>query len=152
MSELEFVPDGYQPYLRRSAVTDPWLPLFSKTEGGIVQLALRVRPAHCNGKGFLHGGVINAMADNAMGLSVIETLSRRGVARGRGGSTISLAVDFLSSAQVGEWVEFLPRILEVEHGVGFADCRVVAGSRDVARGHATYRFFAGAEPVRETVE
>ena len=92
------------------------------------------------------------MADNAMGLSVIETLSRRGVERSRGGSTISLALDFLSSAQVGEWVEFLPSILEVEHGVGFADCRVVAGNRDIARGNATYRFFVGAEPARETVE
>ena len=51
-------------YPRRSAVTDPWLPLFSKAGGGVVQLALRVRPAHCNGKGFLHGGVINALADN----------------------------------------------------------------------------------------
>jgi acyl-coenzyme A thioesterase PaaI-like protein len=63
-------------------------------------LALRVRNARCNGKGFLHGGVINALADNAMGLSIIETLRQQGIERGRGGSTVSLSLDFLLTAQV----------------------------------------------------
>jgi acyl-coenzyme A thioesterase PaaI-like protein len=139
--EPESIPDGYVPHLRSSPVTDPWLPLFARTQTGIVNLALRVRPAHCNGKGFLHGGVINAMADNAMGLSVIETLSQRGIARSRGGSTVSLSLDFLSSAQVGQWVEFLPRILKIGSGIGFADCLVLADSQTIARGNATHRFY-----------
>jgi acyl-coenzyme A thioesterase PaaI-like protein len=144
-AERDFVPDGYAPQLRKSPVTDPWQPLFSRTEAEIVSLALRVRPAHCNGKGFLHGGVINALADSDMGLSVIEALSQRGIERSRDGSTISLSLDFLSSAQVGQCVEFLPRILKIGRGIGFADCLVLADSRAIARGNATYRFYAEAE-------
>jgi uncharacterized protein (TIGR00369 family) len=146
ITETDVVPDGYAPHSRSSPVTDPWQPLFSQTGGGIVKLALRVRPAHCNGKGFLHGGVINALADNAMGLSVIETLSVQGITRGRGGSTMSLSLDFVSSAQVGQWVVFAPRVLKVGNGIGFADCLVLADSQTVARGNATYRFYEEGGP------
>jgi acyl-coenzyme A thioesterase PaaI-like protein len=93
----DVVPEGYVPHVRTSPVTDPWQPLFAKIAGGTVSLALRIRAAHCNGKGFLHGGVISALADNAMGLSIIETLRHQGISRGRGGSTVGLALDFLLS-------------------------------------------------------
>jgi uncharacterized protein (TIGR00369 family) len=141
IAEHGLVPEGYVPHFRTSPVTDPWQPLFSRIGEGTVTLALRVRQAHCNGKGFLHGGVINALADNAMGLSVIETLHQRGIERGRGGYTVSLAVDFLQSAQVGQWVEFEPRVLRVGKGIAFADCLVLADSQTIARGNATYRFY-----------
>ena len=141
LAEQDIVPDGYAPHFRTSPVTDPWQPLYSRIGDGIVTLALRVRRAHCNGKGFLHGGVINALADNAMGLSVIETLRQRGVERGRGGYTVSLGLDFLLTAQIGQWVEFAPRVLKVGKGIGFADCLVLADAQIIARGNATYRFY-----------
>jgi acyl-coenzyme A thioesterase PaaI-like protein len=144
-AESDIVPGGYVPHLRNSPVTDPWQPLFCRTAAGVVSLALRVRPAHCNGRGFLHGGVINALADNAMGLSIIETLHQGGIVRRRGGSTVSLALDFLAPGQVGQWVEFIPRILEIANGIGFADCLDVADAQPVARGNATYRIYAQAD-------
>jgi uncharacterized protein (TIGR00369 family) len=143
--EHDLVPGGYVPHIRTSPVTEPWQPLFSRIGDGTVTLALRVRDAHCNGKGFLHGGVINALADNAMGLSVIETLCQRGIERSRGGATVSLSLDFLQTAQVGQWVEFEPRVLKVGRGIGFADCLVLADSQIIARGNATYRFYEEAK-------
>ena len=137
VAETDGVPDGYVPYSRSSSVTDPWQPLFTKTEAGTVNLALRVRSAHCNGKGLLHGGVTGALADNAMGLSVIETLSQQSIKRGRSGSTVSLSLDFLSSARVGQWVVFAPRVLKVGSGIGFVDCLILADSQTIARGNAT---------------
>jgi hypothetical protein len=62
----------------------------------------------------MHGGVISALADNAMGLSIIETLRHQGISRGRGGSGA---------------------------GIGFADCLILADSQIIARGNATYRFY-----------
>jgi len=70
---------GLQCAFRRSPVTDAREPLFSKIVDGAVVLTTRVREAHSNGKGFLHGGVISTFADNAMGLSVVECLRREGV-------------------------------------------------------------------------
>lgn len=144
VAERDLVPEGYVVHSRRSPVTDPWRPLFSRTAAGKVDLALRVRDVHCNGKGLLHGGVINALADNAMGLSVIESVRQEGIERGRAGITISLSLDFLLSAQVGQLVEFVPRVLKVGKGIGFAECLVLADSQVIARGNATYRFYEKA--------
>jgi acyl-coenzyme A thioesterase PaaI-like protein len=88
---VDEIPQGYAAHFRRSPVTEPWEPLFSRVVEGTAILAIRIRQAHCNGKGFLHGGVVSALADNAMiGLSLIETLRREGVERGRAGITVNL--------------------------------------------------------------
>jgi uncharacterized protein (TIGR00369 family) len=134
-------PPGYAPHFRKSPLTDAWEPLFSRVQGGTVILALLVQQPHCNGKGFLHGGLISALADNAMGLSVVETLRQQAMERDRQGSTVSLALDFLQSAQIGQWVEFVPRVLKVGSSVAFADCLVLADARPIARGNATYRVY-----------
>jgi uncharacterized protein (TIGR00369 family) len=140
-SDTEQAPEGFTEHLRKSPLTDPWQPLFSRLEGVSVIVAVRVRQPHCNGKGFLHGGLISALADNAMGLSVIEAVRQQNMERGRSGSTVSLALDFLASGQMGQWVEFVPRVLKVGKGLAFADCTVVADSQLIARGNATYRFY-----------
>jgi acyl-coenzyme A thioesterase PaaI-like protein len=77
MSVPERIPEGYERHFRTSPLTDPWEPLYSKAENGSIILALRIRQAHCNSRGFAHGGLISALADNAMGLSLIETLGQR---------------------------------------------------------------------------
>src|SRR5216684_1404929 len=76
---------------------------------------------------------------------LIESLHQTGFERSRGGSTVSLSLDFLASARVGQWVEFVPRILKIGQGIGFADCLVIADSQTIARGNATYRFYAEAK-------
>ena len=138
------IPPEFAPHFRKSQLTDPWEPLFSKVGNGFVTIALWARPSHCNGKGFLHGGLISALADNAMGLSVIETLREQGVERARNGSTVSLSVDFLASARVGQWVVFVPRVLKVGGSLGFADCAVLADAHPVARANATFRLYRAA--------
>jgi uncharacterized protein (TIGR00369 family) len=140
-STIDDIPPGYAPHFRKSPVTDPWEPIFSKTEAGTVAIALRVREAHCNGRGFLHGGVISALADNAMGLSVAESFRQKEVTGTRGGLTVGLALDFLASAQIGQWVEFVPRVLKTGSSLSFVDCVVLADGQPIARGNATFRFY-----------
>jgi acyl-coenzyme A thioesterase PaaI-like protein len=78
-SQDDRVPAGFSPHFRKSPLTDPWEPLFSKVAEASVTIALRVRCVHCNGMGFLHGGLISSLADNAMGLSVVESLKVQGM-------------------------------------------------------------------------
>jgi uncharacterized protein (TIGR00369 family) len=139
---LENVPAGYTAHFRKSPLTDPWEPLFSKIENGIVVLGVRIRDPHCNGRGFLHGGLIASLADNAMGLSVIKVLSLQGTDRARSGSTVSLTVDFLASAQRGQWLEFVPRVLKVGANIAFTDCLVLADGEPIARGSAVFRYYS----------
>jgi acyl-coenzyme A thioesterase PaaI-like protein len=144
MPDTDQIPEGYQRHFRVSPLTEPWEPLYSKTENGAVSLALRIRQAHCNSRGFAHGGLISALADNAMGLSLGETLrqrqgQRQGEARFGGIVTIGLALDFLGSGQIGQWLEFVPRVLRAGGSIGFVDCLVRADDRTIARGNATFR-------------
>jgi acyl-coenzyme A thioesterase PaaI-like protein len=138
-SPLENMPAGYTPHFRKSPLTEPWEPLFSKVENATVVLGVRVRDPHCNGKGFLHGGLIAALANNAMGLSVIEVLSQESTDRARSGSTVSLTVDFLAPAA---WLEFVPRVLKVGANIAFTDCLVLADGEPIARGNAVFRYYS----------
>ena len=140
-SNIENIPAGYVAHFRKSPLTEPWEPLFSKIENGTVSIGVRVRPPHCNGRGFVHGGLICALADNAMGLSVIETLNQEGAERSRQGSTVNLAMDYLASAHPGQWLEFVPRVLKVGGSIAFVECKVLADGNSIARGNATFRVY-----------
>lgn len=75
------LPEGFERHTRRSGLTDPWEAIYTRRSRHGVSLAIRAGAAHANGRGFVHGGLITALADNAMGLScgqqVANTLSSR---------------------------------------------------------------------------
>jgi acyl-coenzyme A thioesterase PaaI-like protein len=141
----EQIPAGYSRHFRASPLTDPWEPLYSKAENGAILLALRIRQAHCNSRGFAHGGLISALADNAMGLSLDETLRRTQGKEPGALVTVGLALDFLGAAKVGQWLEVTPRVLRAGGSLGFVDCLVRADDQTVARGNATFRIFRAGE-------
>src|SRR5262249_17921287 len=60
------VPEGYSPHFRKSPLIEPWEPLYSKQLPDRVVIGLEVRRVHCNSRGLAHGGLISALADNAM--------------------------------------------------------------------------------------
>ena len=133
------MPAAYQPHTRRSPLTDPWEPLLSQQTADALYLALEIREAHCNARGFAHGGLISALADNAMGHSAVLQARRRAGSEKASAVTVSLSLDFIDSAQVGDCVEFQPTVLKVGRTLAFVDCRVVCGDRLIARGSATFR-------------
>lgn len=134
-------PDGFTPHERRSPVTDPWRPIYSRTDEHAVIIGLTVAEQHCNGRGFLHGGVMASLADNAMGLSVHRAAETRGTPIGSGALTIGLSIDYLSTAQQGTWIEIRSRVHELGRSIGVADCVIIGGDdRIVARANATFRY------------
>ena len=138
---------NYQPHTHRSPLTDPWEPLFSRhtanapsdAPSDALYLALEIREAHCNARGFAHGGLISALADNAMGHSAVLQARRRAGAEKASAVTVSLSLDFIDSARLSDCVEFQPTVLKVGRTLAFVDCRVVCGDRLIARGSATFR-------------
>jgi acyl-coenzyme A thioesterase PaaI-like protein len=93
LQTLDAPPEGFERHFRQSPLTNPWEPLFSKRADGVVAIGLRAAEAHANSRGFVHGGLISTLADNAMGLSCGQALEG-----GPSLVTVSLAVDFLGSA------------------------------------------------------
>jgi acyl-coenzyme A thioesterase PaaI-like protein len=127
------LPAGFARHYRQSPATNPWEPLYSRKDGGVVSIGFRAAEAHANSRGFVHGGLISALADNAMGLSCGETLGDV-----TGLVTVSLAVDFLGSANLGQWVEITPKVNRAGGRLCFAEALVTADGEPCAKAHATF--------------
>jgi uncharacterized protein (TIGR00369 family) len=133
------IPEGYAPHDRKSPVTDAWEPLYSRRTQGAVQIAFVLAACHCNGRGMLHGGVIAALADNAMGLSLREGMIANGGAAPQGLVTTSLSVDYLGAAAIGQWIEVAPRVVWIGGSSGVVDALVTADGNPIARANSAFR-------------
>jgi uncharacterized protein (TIGR00369 family) len=131
-------PPGFAPHPRRSPLTEPWEPLYSREAAGAVVLGLQARAAHTNSRGFVHGGLIGALADNAMGLSCARVSGHAG-----GFVTVSLSVDFLGVALEGQWLEFDTVFVKPGRTLAFAQAFVTADGQPCARADAVFRAVGG---------
>jgi uncharacterized protein (TIGR00369 family) len=138
------LPDGYEPHFRQSPVTAPWEPLYSRWSDDAVAIGFHLAEPHCNSRGLLHGGVIAALADNAMGLSYTAAHAK---AFGAGGKplTVSLNIDYVAPASIGQWVEMKPHVVRAGRSMGFVEALVTADGATVARASATFRMPAEAK-------
>ena len=126
-------PAGFEPHYKRSPLTDPWEPIYSKREPTRVTIGLLVTAAHTNSRGFVHGGLIASLADNAMGLSCAQQRES-----GSGGVTLNLSVDYLSVAHLGDWMEFRIQFTKVGRSISVAECHVCVADRVIARANASF--------------
>lgn len=134
MEALLDAPAGFERHDRKSPLTDPWEPLWRRLSGDTVVLGLRAGAAHTNSRGFVHGGLISSLADNAMGLSCARKL-------GDGASlvTVNLTVDFLGSALAGQWLEFDTVFVKPGGTLCFTQAFVTADGQPCARANAVFR-------------
>ena len=137
-----YPPQGFEPHARKSPLTDPWEPLYARTLADRTVLGLQVGPAHINSRGFLHGGLIAALADNAMGLSCGVVL-RQGGAAATGLVTVTLTVDYVGRAEIGQWLTFDTTFTHTGRTLCFAELEVAADGEPVARARATFRVLMG---------
>ena len=131
-------PPGFSRHDRRSPLTDPWEPLYRRDAGDSVVLGLRVGDAHTNSRGFVHGGLISALADNAMGLSCGRRTGYPSLV------TVSLSVDFLASALKGQWLEFDTVFVKPGSTLCFAQAFVTADGQPCAKANAVFRVVRAA--------
>jgi uncharacterized protein (TIGR00369 family) len=128
------IPEGFEPQSRRSPLTDPWEPIYSKQTPDAIILGLRLATPHTNARGFVHGGLIAALADKAMGHSCGHKM---------GGAhslvTVSMSIDFVSSAQIGQWLTVETEVIKTGGTLCFAQCFVTADEAIIARANGTFR-------------
>ena len=139
--DVTSVPDHFARHARRSGLTAPWEPIYAHHTPDSVILAIRADVAHTNSRGLVHGGLIGALADNAMGLSC--GVGMTGVA---GLATVSLSIDFLSPARKGQWLEFRTGLVKRGGTLCFAQCVVAADADICASARATFRVLAHSAP------
>ena len=128
------IPAGFEPHFRRSPFTDPWEPLFSKKTERAVTMGLRLAKAHTNARGLIHGGLIASLADNSMGYSCAQ-------ATGWTTSfvTVTLAVDYVDSAEIGQWLAVECEVIKTGGTLCFAQSLIKADDAVIARASGTFR-------------
>ncbi|MBR0756105.1 PaaI family thioesterase [Bradyrhizobium jicamae] len=139
---LPEVPAGFEPHFRNSPVTDAWAPLYARKTDKAVIIGLRLAKPHTNGRGLIHGGLIAALSDNAMGYSCAQ-------ATGWTTSfvTISLAVDFIGTAKIGQWLAIESDVIKTGSTICFAQCLIKADDVTIARANGTFRVVPKQEPA-----
>jgi uncharacterized protein (TIGR00369 family) len=128
------IPTGFEPLARRSPLTEPWQPLYAKTTDKAVILGLRLATPHTNSRGLIHGGLIAALTDAAMGYSCAHRMGNKFSL-----VTVGLSVDFIGSAKIGEWLAIESDVIKTGSTICFAQCLVAADDSVIARANATFR-------------
>lgn len=93
---------------------------------------------HRNRRGVVQGGFIATLADRAMGHAA------RAANKDRPQATISLSVDYIASADAGEFIFASSRVTRVTRHVVFVDCDIYANARMVACAKATFKVLQSA--------
>jgi uncharacterized protein (TIGR00369 family) len=130
----EGIPEGFERQSRRSPLTDPWEPIYSRHTPDAIILGLRLATAHTNARGFAHGGLIAALTDKAMGHSCGHKM---------GGAhslvTVNMSIDFIRSGQIGQWLTVETDVIKTGSTLCFAQCLVKADDVAIARANGTFR-------------
>ena len=136
------IPDGFEPHTRKSPLTEPWEPLYARRTDKAVIIGLRLARPHTNGRGLIHGGLIAALSDNAMGYSCANQM---------GGAsslvTVGLAVDFVGTAEVGQWLAIETEVIKTGRTICFAQSLIKADDVVIARANATFRVVPKKAPL-----
>ena len=100
-------PPGFAPRPTRGKFSLHNGPTYLATAEGDVRSGIRVLDRHCNGMGFMHGGMICAFTDSALAWAVWSATSRMSV-------TIKLTMEFMDIVPEGAWLEAHPRIKGID--------------------------------------
>ncbi len=131
-------PSGFEPHDRKSPLTAPWEPIYRSELSGSIVLGVEIREPHTNSRGLVHGGLVAALLDNVMGLACSKALlTERPDAAGV--VTVSLGVDYLGMAKLGQWLTFEPHFVKTGRTLCFAEASALADGVIIARGKSTFR-------------
>jgi uncharacterized protein (TIGR00369 family) len=134
------IPEGFTPLFRSSPLLDLLGPFYGKGSGRELVIGLHVEEKHLNSRGTVHGGVLAAMADVALGYSTAFAADPP-----RRQTTASLTIDYTGSAKPGEWIEARLEWAKTGKHLTFANCYITSGENPVARASAVFSVIQQAQ-------
>ena len=102
-------------------------PWFEKHEGGRLIRGFMPEKRHANSLGIVHGGMLAAFLDSAMGTAVFHTLDRRAV-------TLRLTLDFLGPGRIGDWLQAEGEVVSHDENVAQVRGRLYGPRHEVLAG------------------
>jgi acyl-coenzyme A thioesterase PaaI-like protein len=136
------IPAGYEPMQWNRGFGRQIGPLYQKTDAdGRYTRAFLVCEHHTNGMMNCHGGMLMAFADTAFGHAV----SMR--KRDHYWVTVRLLTDFVSAANLGDWVEGSGEVAGEQDDLFTVQGRIWCGGRTILTGTGIFKSL-GPRPAR----
>jgi len=129
------VPPGFRELTEATGFAESNGPWFEKIDGPRVIRGFRPGPQHANGLGIVHGGMLAAFLDAAMGTAVWHTLGRRAV-------TVRLTLDYLAPGRLGDWLQAEGEVIGHDEQVAQIRGRLYGPRHEVLGGLGVFALLA----------
>jgi uncharacterized protein (TIGR00369 family) len=113
-------------------------PLYVSTQGERIRLGMPIDERHVNSIATVHGGMLATFGDMLMPMVFYRHPDV--VATGRAAPTISLHIDYIGLARLGDWLEGTGEVIKVTRSLVFAQGLIFANGKPVARCSGVYKF------------
>jgi uncharacterized protein (TIGR00369 family) len=116
-------PAGFVLYRRPSPYLDLIGPVYESADGPFV-VGLWLAEKHTNARGFVHGGLLVALADTVLGHTIVRSDPTASPV-----VTVSLTTDFTGTARAGSWLQGVAEVTRRGSRVSFAKASFHAADR-----------------------
>jgi len=134
-------PEGFSQARSRGLFTQHNGPVYRADVEGDLRSAILVLDRHCNGMGFLHGGMAAAFSDSALAWAVWWSTRRMSV-------TLKLTMTYLEAVRAGSWLIASPVVDAVRDDMVHVHAllQLAGEQKPVARADATFRLLRPSRP------
>ncbi len=144
---MQSIPTGFH----QLETTSPFIvhvgPLYIRSGEECIDLGLLIEEKHCNRSGNLHGAMVSAVADIALGQNVAFALLHNGAFdnikdRESGRSpiaTVSMSTDYTGTARIGDWVQTSVEVQRAGRSLAFANAYLIREGERIARTSGIYK-------------
>jgi uncharacterized protein (TIGR00369 family) len=127
---------GWEPIVNHTAFGNLVGPIWRREDGRHLRFGFIVAPKHLNRAGNLHGGMLMAVADQAMAMTA------RAATGGKPHATIELNIQFIGAVRLGEFVEVYPEVSRSTRSVVFMQAKMFVGARLVVTTNGIWKILA----------
>lgn len=141
------IPEGFEPLATQSPFIQNVGPFYVRAVEDRVDLGIEIRETHCNSRGRLHGAMVCAVADIALGQNVARAFAENGAFVGADGellpgvgmATVSMSIDYAGTARQGDWAEVRVDLQRAGRRMAFANAYISHQDERIARVSGVYQ-------------
>lgn len=132
---MNIIPEGFEPAKLGSTFATHSADFHARWHGGRLQVGFVVAAHHANPGGHCHGGMLGLFADIVLSSAAqYQTDIPRQFL-----PTISLQLDYMNGAPLGQWVQGEADILQVTRNLVFSQGLITSGGKTIARASGVFR-------------
>jgi hypothetical protein len=131
-------PAGFEPHDRRSPLTAPWEPIYCNAHGAWVVWASKSARRTRTLGAWCTVDSLPRCSTTSWGSPAARHCWPRGSTL-RASLPVSLGVEYLGMAKLGQWLTFEPHFVKTGRTLCFAEASAAADGVIVARGRSTFR-------------